>query len=515
MSGVHENQEKRAETPPIDSDVENADGHGIIKTETRASIAEGLSLPHEILFVATICCAQLMTQAGLGQTLTIIHVIGDSFGVSDPGVESWLIAGYSLTIGTFILISGRMGDIFGYKPMLLVGFAWFSLWSMVCGLAVYSTHVLFVFARVFQGIGPAVCLPNGLAILGATYAPGRRKSMVFSLFGAAAPGGCILGAVFASLFARVWWPWTYWSFAIALAGLGLVGAWAIPDPPHKMASPHSLRELLSELDLPGAVTGVLGLVLVNFAWNQAPIEGWQTPYVYATLIIGVLFLGLFFWIELSWSSTPLIPFHALNADVSFVLGAISCGWACFGIWIYYSWQWLEVVRGLSPLLATAWMCPVVISGAVAAVCTGFLLGHAGPPVVMTLALIAFSVGTILMATTPVDQSYWPQIFIAMIITPWGMDMSFPAGTLILSNAVEKKHQGVAASLINTVVNYSISLGLGFAGTIETRVNRGGKTTADTVQGYRSALYMGIGLAGLGIAVCLCFLFKTYRRRRQP
>ena len=72
--------------------------------------------------------------------------------------------------------------------MIIIGFSWFSLWSLVAGCSVFSGHVLFVFARVLQGIGPAITLPNGLALLGATYNPGRRKDMVFAIFGATAPG---------------------------------------------------------------------------------------------------------------------------------------------------------------------------------------------------------------------------------------------------------------------------------------------------------------------------------------
>ena len=146
-----------------------------------------------------------MTQAALGQTLSILHVIGDSFGLTNPGDLSWLIAGYSLTVGTFILVAGRFGDMFGYKRMLLLGYCWFSFWSMVAGLSVYSNHVLFVFARVLQGIGPAFCLTNGLALLGAAYSPGQRKDMVFALFGATAPGGSMVGAAFAGLFSLAWW----------------------------------------------------------------------------------------------------------------------------------------------------------------------------------------------------------------------------------------------------------------------------------------------------------------------
>lgn len=92
-----------------------------------------------------------------------------------------------------------------------------------------------------------------------------------------------------------------------------------------------------------------------------------------------------------------------------------------------------------------------------------------------------------------------------------MDMSFPAATLILSNAVKKEHQGIAASLVATVVNYSISLGVGFAGTVEVHVNNHGKTKADLLKGYKGALYLGVGLASLGLIVCLVFLARDQWR----
>ena len=142
------------------------------------SRAESLPFAHEILFVAVVVLAQFTTQVGLGQTLAILHIIGHDFGITNPAELAWLIAGYSLTVGSFILISGRLGDVFGWKRMFVIGFAWYSLWSMVAGLAVYSNQVLFIFARVLQGIGPAITLPNGLALLGAMYDQGPRKDMV-------------------------------------------------------------------------------------------------------------------------------------------------------------------------------------------------------------------------------------------------------------------------------------------------------------------------------------------------
>ena len=487
------------------------------KVDSTKSIAETLPLGKEILFVGLICCAQFTTQAGLGQCLTILHVIGDHFGLTNPGELSWLIAAYSLTVGTFILPAGRFGDVYGHKKMLIIGFSWFSLWSTIAGLAVYSNHVLFDFARAFQGIGPAMCLPNGLAILGASYAPGPRKAMVFAIFGATAPSGAIVGGVFAGLFNLAWWPWTFWSFAIALACVAVMGSYVIPDPPRKSARAMTAREKMAELDLLGGLTGITALILINFAWNQSGVVTWNKAYVDVCLILGAIFTALFFLVEIRISSSPLIPFHALSTDVAFVLACVACGWSCFGIWVYYLWQFYEQLRGATPLQAAAWATPVAVSGGLASVTTGFLLGRLRPAWVMTIALTAFTVGAILIATAPVDQSYWAQSFVCTIVIPWGMDMSFPAATLILSDAMAKEHQGMAASLVNTIVNYSISLALGFAGTIQGHVSDGGTTPEDVLLGYRGAWSFAIGISGVGLVLSLVFLAKGYwkdRRRRK-
>lgn len=231
------------------------------------------------------------------------------------------------------------------------------------------------------------------------------------------------------------------------------------------------------------------------------------------MIIGILFVPLFFYIELRVAKYPIIPFDALNTDVAFVLACIACGWSCFGIWYYYTWQFVEVLRGASPLLATAWFSPVVPSGCIAAIVTGLVIGRIGPPPVMMFALTCFTIGTILIMTAPVGQTYWAQLFVSTLVAPWGMDMSFPAATLILSDAVKKEHQGIGASLVNTVVNYSISLGLGFAGTVEVYITNGGESPADILKGYRGAWYMGLGLASLGMVVSASFWLKCLRRDR--
>ena len=110
------------QAPPPGVQVQDNEGK-----ETSLSHSGIRSLSHEIIFVGIICIAQFSTQVALGQTLNLLHVIGTHFGLHSPGQLSWLIAGYSLTVKSFILIAGRLGDFFGYKRVLILGFVWFSL----------------------------------------------------------------------------------------------------------------------------------------------------------------------------------------------------------------------------------------------------------------------------------------------------------------------------------------------------------------------------------------------------
>ena len=295
-----------------------------------------------------------------------------------------------------------------------------------------------------------MCLPNAVALLGATYPPGLRKNLVFAVFGAVAPGGAVIGAVFGGIFYKNW-PWAFYSLALVLATAAVVSYFVIPNRVSETKDHRklSLWQLLSTLDILGGSIGIAALVLFNFAWNQAPATSWANPAVITTLILGICLVPVFFQFETRLSRSPLIPLDIINLDIAFVLACIACGWATFGIWIYYSFQFFQQLRGSDPLLTSAYYAPAGISGAFASITTGVLLRALHPAWVVTLSLTSFSIAIILLATAPVSQTYWGQTFVSMIFITFGIDMSFPAGTLIMSNAVKPEHQGIAASLIMT------------------------------------------------------------------
>lgn len=115
----------------------------------------------------------------------------------------------------------------------------------------------------------------------------------------------------------------------------------------------------------------------------------------------------------------------------------------------------------APLIASAEFIPVSPVGIAACFIAGILIARMRPGWIMIMLMTVFTLGNILTAIAPVDQTYWALTFVTLLVIPWGMDLSFPAATLMLSDSVERKHQGIAASLMTTVVNYSISLSLGF------------------------------------------------------
>ena len=380
------------------------------------SPGRSMSQLHEMVFVIVLCFTQLITQSQLGSVLVPLQLIGESFENNSVGERSWFCAAYSLTVGCFVLVAGQLGDIHGHKKMLIAGWLWFSLWSLVAGFSVFTKSTIFFdICRALQGIGPAFLLPNGLAILGRVYPPGRRKEMVFALFATTAPAGFVMGAVFGSLFAQLAsWPWAFYTTAIVCFLIAFLAYLTIPNPNLAAETPST-----DQFDLLGAIYGVAGLVLVNFAWNQAVVVGWSVPYVYAMLILGIIVLAVFQYHERCIAKNPLFPMEVWNASSACIIAAVALGWSSFGAWCFYTYQLIEVLRHVTPLAAAAQFVPEMISGIAAALATGYLLSRVPTRWMMFASSTAFCLGCLFAATAPVEQTFWANIFVSMIIMAWG------------------------------------------------------------------------------------------------
>ncbi|CCH60827.1 hypothetical protein TBLA_0D03270 [Henningerozyma blattae CBS 6284] len=449
----------------------------------------------EFGFIFSGMIGQLLSQAGLTQTLSIMNVLAKELD-STSSRQAWLMSSFPLALGSFILVSGRLGDIYGLKKILLGGYIITTVWSIICGLSSYAHNdAFFITARAFQGLGLAFALPNMIGLIGTIYRPGCfRKNMIISIIGAMSPTGATLGGLFAGLtvkYDKSNWPWSFYAFGL-ISFVNLIISWyCIPN-----SIPTNIHGL--KMDWLGSVLGVFGLIILNFVFNQAPIVGWQSAYIIVLLVLSFCALVIFVVYEVKYAKTPLIPKAiSSNRGMLMILFSLFCGWGSFGIWTFYYFSFELNLRHYSPLWAGSSYFIFVISGSTVAIVCGLTIKKIKPSVLFCCSMMGFLGGNIIFAATPVNQTFFRNMLGCMFLLPLGMDFSFPASSIILSDSLPMQYQGMAGSLVNTVINYSTSICLGMAGTVEMKHNSHGK---DLLNGYRAAIYFAIGLAGLAVCV---------------
>jgi hypothetical protein len=237
--------------------------------------------------------------------------------------------------------------------------------------------------------------------------------------------------------------------------------------------------------------------------SQAPAVGWDTPYEYILLIVSVLHFVAFAVWEAKFTANPILPLDIWSApSFSMMILASFFAFMSVGISIWYSALWNLEVRHYTLLSTAAAFTPLGVGGTIAAIVSAKIIRYVAAEHVMALGSLASCVASVLLSTMPEQQTYWAQVFPALILTALGPDLLFTAAQIIASNTVKRHQQGVAGSLIGTLLSYGLSTGLGFAGTVEAYINDQGRRQ---VHGYRGALYVGIGLGAAAMALAVLFV----------
>jgi len=469
----------------------------------------------EYVFIVSACAGQFLVQSATMDVLSIMVQLQKSFN-SESSFRPWYMASFGLATGTMILISGRYGDTFGIKRVVLGGYLWTILWSLLCGFAWYTRHLgpdFFVAARAFQGAGLAFVLPNLLGAVGRVFSPGSlRKKVVFGCVGLCAPlggwGGPFMAGVIGVTTER--WDWNFYAYAITASLICVMTMVSMPDLP-PLPAPDGSKQ---DLDLIGSVFGVGFLVLFNFVWNQAPISGWDAPFIIALLVVSFALAVAFVLWELFAAKQPLVPRLVLtNTRLLGILFIIFIGWGSFGIDIYHCFTLVLDFRHYSPLGAGAVTSPAPAVGAFAGISCALLISPKTVEYILLFAMMAFLSMSLILATAPIDQTYWRHTFGMWMIGPMGMDWSFPAATIMLSEELPPEYQGMAGSLVTVMVNYGTSIFLGFAGTIEEQLLK--QQPDDAWRAWRASEYFAVGVAGLAVSLAIVFCILKWRNSPPP
>lgn len=233
------------------------------------------------------------------------------------------------------------------------------------------------------------------------------------------------------------------------------------------------------------------VLLIN-ATSQAPYVGWETPCEYSLLLVAVVHLGGFAFWEGKCAKDPILPLDIWGAK-SFtpMLVASFFSFMSVGIFVWYCNIWNLILRRYSIMLDSATWVPLAIGGTISALTCAWLIPRLEARYILMIGSGCVAVSSLLISTMPDQQTYWAQMFPAICIFAFGPDFIFTAAQIITSNSVAKHQQGIAGSLIGTILFYGQSTGIGFAGTVETYTNN---HASNPGPGYRHGMYLAIGLS---------------------
>ncbi|CAM9020548.1 unnamed protein product [Wickerhamomyces anomalus] len=447
-----------------------------------------LSKSHEIVVICILISGQLISQAALTQGLSTITSVEEKYEIDNPGELSWTIVASSLSQCTFGIITGKLGDMFGHKKLFVFGYFILCFWSLITCISYFASSSFFFISRGFQGFGSSFLLPNGLAIVGRHYENCLTKTIIYASFAAAIPIGSVLGAVIGALFTTTEeWFWIYF-IMFSLGGILTILSFVfLPTDKFEKDSSNSTFDYL------GAVSFVVAIFAFNISFNLAAMDGWQKPYCYILLIVGVFSLVSLIYVQMK-NEHPLIPKSLFNFTALKILSSLACGFSAFGIWMYYVWVFMVPLKGNAPLLATAEFCPLSITSVSALVLTTYLfLKEMKSNLIMLIGLTCMLISLILLATAKEDTSYWGYLFVSTLIAPFGVVLVSTTAVSVLNDMVDSNQQGISSALI--ISASSISFGLGISG----NAVKYSEPESD-LQMVRTACYVGLGLCCLGIII---------------
>jgi EmrB/QacA subfamily drug resistance transporter len=430
---------------------------------------------------------------------TIVNValpsIRADLGFSEASL-AWVVNAYLLTFGGFLLLGGRLGDLFGHRRLFLGGITLFTLASAACGLA-GSQHVLEA-ARAVQGIGGAVVSAVAFSLLLVLFTDPGERAKAMGVFGFVVAGGGSIGVLLGGVLTDVlnW----HWIFLVNVPIGVLVVALSL------RLLPAGRGTGTGRVDVAGAIAVTAALMLAVYAIVNGNQKGWASGQTLGMLGGAVALLALFLVVE-SRVASPLMPlgiFRSRNVSVSNVVAVL---WsAAMFAWFFLSALYLQLVLGYSPLkVGLAFLPANLIMGAFSVGLSAKLVMRFGfrPPLAAGLLLAA--VGLVLFARAPVDGSFVTDVLPSMILLGVGAGMAFNPLLLAAMNDVSPEDSGLASGVVNTAFMMGGALGLAVLASLAASRSdslraAGHDTVASLNGGYHAAFLVGAIFAVLAAAV---------------
>jgi EmrB/QacA subfamily drug resistance transporter len=421
---------------------------------------------------------------------------------------AWVVNAYLLTFGGFLLLGGRLGDLYGHRRLFLSGITLFTLASLACGLA--TSQEFLVAARAVQGVGGAIASAVSLSLMMSLFTEPADRAKAMGVFGFVASGGGSIGVLLGGVLTDTLdWHWIFLvnlpiGIAVVLLSLRLL--------PGRTGEAGS-----GKLDIAGAVTVTAALMLAVYAIVNGNQNGWGSAETLGLLAAAVALLAVFLFIE-SRVSAPLMPLRILrlrNVATANVVGVL---WAAsMFAWFFLSALYLQLVLGYSPLqVGLAFLPANVIMGILSVGVSAKLVMRFGIKPPLAAGLLIAGSGLALFARAPVGGSFVVDVLPAMILLGFGAGIAFNPVLLAAMSDVAPEEAGLASGLVNTAFLMGGALGLAVLASLAasrtgTLAAGGDSRLAALTGGYHAAFVVGAIFAVSAVAIGVSLL----RTAQQP
>jgi EmrB/QacA subfamily drug resistance transporter len=439
--------------------------------------------------LAVLGVAYLMVVLDISIVNVALPSIQTDLGFTTEDLQ-WVVSGYALTFGGFLLLGGRAGDLLGRRTVFMVGLGLFLVTSLLAGLST-SSEMLIV-ARLLQGAAGAILSPSVFSITLVTFEEGAERNKALGILGGIAGSGAAIGVLMGGVFTQyVSWEWIFFvNIPIAAIALALV--------------PRYVREskadgLMKHFDALGAVTVTASLMLLVFGLTQANRVGWASTQTILVFLGSAVLMAVFLWNE-TRSKSPLVPlsiFRRRTLTGANVVG-FGLGTMIFGMFFLLS-LYMQQVLGFSAMETGFGYLAVALTVIVAATISQGLVTKLGVKPVLVAGMALLLAGLVYFSQVSVNGSYATDLLPGFLIIGVGMGFSFVPISIAALAGVEGPEAGLASGLINTSQQIGGALGLALLTTVATTRStdliEGGTPQPEALtSGFSLAFWVAAGFA---------------------
>lgn len=366
-----------------------------------------------------------------------------------PAALHWVITGYVLAFGGFLLLGGRLADRAGRRRMFIAGAAVFGIGSSLAGLA--ANAAMLFGGRVMQGLAAAVLAPATLSLLMTVFPPGRDRNLALGVWGGVSASGTAVGLVLGGILTELLsWQWVFW-VNVPIAVIAVLGAWIV--------LPHSPPEDTERFDLAGGVLATAGLAGLVYGLVQGAEVGWTSMSALPVLAVSALTLLAFARIQ-AVRPHALVPLRLIGNPT--VLGGNLVG-LILGAAIYALFYFLSLFMGgtlgYGPVATGLAFLPMTAAIAIASAAAGKLLASTGARPLLVVSALLVTIALASLARIAPDSTYPTTLLPALVLAGSGLGLAFVALTTTAVGSAAPGDSGVAAALFNTAQQVGGAIGL--------------------------------------------------------